>query len=150
MEESLLQAIKKDDIKAFNALMEKNSNGAYRLGRFPVLSLLYLYKSRKILSSYEAELLKISNYEELREPVEISKKFAAKAGKCLRLYWGEVVSPQEMLLILDKTKRLKRIFPLAKPSEQVKRRLQQIYSIKYSLGVRFEGDEIIIEKRPMS
>ncbi|MDE7297160.1 MAG: hypothetical protein K2N84_07850, partial [Clostridia bacterium] len=118
--ENLLQAIKKDDTKAFGAFMEKAPCGAYRLGRFPVLSLLYLYKSRRILSAYEESFLRISSHEALREPVEVSKKFSAKAGKCLRLYLNEIVSPLEMLLILDKTKRLKRVYSFTKPSSAIK------------------------------
>lgn len=146
----MFQAIKNDDINTFNALMEKAQCGAYRLGRFPVLSLMYLYNSRKLLSLYEEKFLKIASYEEFREPVEISKKFAPKAGKCLRLYLNETVSPLEMLLILDKTRRLKRVYPQTRPSAAVKERLKTIYSIKYSLSVRFEGDNIIIDKRPLS
>ena len=65
-EEKLLQAIEKDDIKAFDAMMEEGSCGGYRLGRFPVLSLLYLYHARKILSFYEEKFLKISTWKELR------------------------------------------------------------------------------------
>ncbi|MDE7439775.1 MAG: hypothetical protein K2N23_04635 [Clostridia bacterium] len=150
IENGLLEAVKKDDIKAFNALMEKARCGAYRLGRFPVLSLLYLYKSRKILSAYEEKFIKITAFQPLREPAEISKKFSGKAGKCLRLYLNEIVSPLEMLLILDKTRRLKRVYPLTKPSAAVKERLKQIYSIKYSLNVKFEDDNIIIDRRPLS
>lgn len=150
IEESLLQALKKDDKKAFDALMKDAQCGAYRLGRFPVLSLAYLYKSKKIISAYEATFIKITAYEALREPAEISKKFSAKAGKCLRLYLSETVTPLEMLLILDKTRTLKRVYPLTKPPQAVKARLQSIYSIRYSLGVKFEGNDIIIDKRPLS
>ncbi len=150
IEISLLQAVKKDDIKAFGALMEKAQCGAYRLGRFPVLSLMYLYKSRKLIHAYEERFLKITSYNILREPVEISKEFSQKAGKCLRLYFGEVVSPLEMLLILDKTKRLKRVFPSTKPSAAVKERLKAIYKIKYYLNVACEGDNIVIDRRPLS
>lgn len=149
-ESSLLQAIKKDDIKAFNALMEKAQCGAYRLGRFPVLSLLYLYKSRKILKEYEEKFLAISSYEELGEPIEVSKKFSGKARKCLRLYLDEVISPLEMLLILDRTQHLKKVFPMTKPSSQIKGRLKAIYSIKYALGVRYAGDSISLDRRPLS
>ena len=131
IEERLLQAIKKDDIKAFDALMERAQCGAYRLGRFPTLSLLYLYNSRKILKKYEESFLKITAFEALREPAELSKKFSSKAGKCLRLYLNEIVSPIETLLILDKTKRLTKVFPLTKPSSSVKGRLRSIYYIKY-------------------
>ncbi|MDE6441836.1 MAG: hypothetical protein K2L12_03670 [Clostridia bacterium] len=150
IEESLFQAIKKDDIKAFAALMQKARCGACRLGRFPVLSLMYLYKSRRLISEYGQSFLKNTNFEVLREPVEVSNTFSAKAGKCLRLYLNEVVSPLEMLLILDRIKQLKGIYPLTKPSADVKRRLKSIYWIKYSLNVKFEGDDIILDKRPLS
>ena len=150
IEEELLQAIEKDDIKAFNALMDKAQCGRYRLGRFPVLSLLYLYSSHAIISAYEDKFVKISAWEELNEPARIVKRFSKKAGKCLRLYFNRVVSPLEMLLILDRTKRLKRIYPLVKPSEAVKSRLKTIYYVKYSLGIKFEGDEIIIDRRPLN
>ena len=105
-EEKLLEAIQKDDIKAFDALMEEAQCGVYRLGRFPVLSLLYLYKSRKILSSYEEKFIKTASWEELKEPASVAKEFSGRAGKCLRLYLSEIVSPLEMLLILDENKRL--------------------------------------------
>ncbi|MDE6188768.1 MAG: hypothetical protein K2G37_00580 [Clostridia bacterium] len=151
IENSLLEAIKKDDIKAFGAMMEKAQCGAYRLGRFPTLSLMYLYKSRKLISEYEERFLAITSYNELSEPIEISNKFSAKAGKCLRRYLNEIVSPLEMLLILDNTRRLKRVYPLAKNvSAGVKWRLNSIYYIKYSLSVKFEGNDIIIEKRPLN
>ena len=150
IEESLLQAIKKDDIKAFDALMERTQGGAYRLGRFPLLSLLYLYKSRKILSEHEERFLKVTSFEELKEPIELSKKFSSKAGKCLRLYLSEIVSPIEMLLILDRSNHLKKVFPMTKPSSAVKGRLRSIYYIKYSLGMKFVGDDIILDKRPFT
>ncbi len=150
IENSLLEAVKKDDIKAFDGLGEKARSGAYRLGRFPVLSLLYLYKSKKILSAYEDKFIKTTDFEELGEPAVISSEFSAKAGKCLRLYFNETVTPLEMLLILDKIRRLKRVYPLAKPSQSVRLRLQSIYFLKYSLGVRFEGNEIILDRRPLT
>lgn len=150
IEENLLDAIVKDDIKAFNAISENAQCGGYRLGRFPVLSLLYLYKSRKILSAYEEKFIKITTWEALREPASIAKDFSEKAGKCLRLYLNEVVSPLEMLLILDRTRKLKSVYPLTKASSAVKDRLQSIYSVKYSLNIKFESNDIILERRPLS
>lgn len=150
IEQSLLEAIKNDDIKAFDALMETTQCGAYRLGRFPVLSLMYLYKSRKLLSAYEDMFLKTTNSVTLSEPAEVSKKFSARAGKCLRLYFNEVVSPLEMLLIMDNTSRLKRVYPKTNLSSAIKGRLKSIYYIKYSLNVKFEGNEIVIDRRPLT
>ena len=149
-QQKLLQAIEADDIYAFDALMETAQCGRYRLGRFPVLSLLYLYDARKIISAYEHELISISEWEQKSEPASILKLFTEKAGKCLRLYRDTVVSPPEMLLILDKRKRLKKLYPLFNPSEAVKARLKSIYFVKYALGVRFEDGNIILDRRPLS
>lgn len=150
IEENLLQAIKNDDIKAFDAMMDKTQCGTYRLGRFPVLSLLYLYKSRKLLSAYEDTFLKINGYVALPEPIEISGKFSAKAGKCLRLYFNEVVSPLEMLLILNNVKKVKEVYPALNISSAVKGRLKSIYYIRYGLNVKYEGNGILFDKRPLN
>lgn len=149
LSQKLLTAIQYDDLNAFFELTEKHPCGKYRLGRFPVLSLLYLYKAKRILAAYESEFITISAWEALDEPTDAAGRFSAAAGKCLRLYFDKVVSPLEMLLILDKTKRLKKLYSLAKPSEAVKARLKSVYFIKYSLGVKFEGDSIIIDRRPL-
>ena len=149
-EEELLEIIQKDDIKAFDTLTSKARCGTYRLGRFPVLSLLYLYNSRKIISAYEEKFIKITAFKELHEPTGVGKLFAERAGKCLRLYMEEVVSPLEMLLILDNTKKLKKLYPQLKLSEAVKLRLRSIYSVRYSLQIKFAGNEIIIPKRPLN
>ena len=149
-EQKLLQAIEKDDIKTFNALMEEARCGSYRLGRFPVLSLMYLYSSRKLLAAYEEKFLKIPSWEELREPAELSKRFLKAAGKCLRLYFSEVVTPLEMLLILDRDKHAKKIYPHVKPSEAVKERMRSIYAIKYALGIQFKGNQLLLDRRPLT
>ena len=63
------EAIKKDDCAAFAALSENDRIGAYRYGRFPALSLMYLYKSKKLLKLYEEELIKVNDYTPVPEPV---------------------------------------------------------------------------------
>ena len=42
-ENKLLDAIKKDDLKSFDMLMPTNADLNLCYGRFPILSLLYLY-----------------------------------------------------------------------------------------------------------
>lgn len=146
----MLRAIEYDDTIAFGTLMDETECGRIRLGRFPVLSLMYLYNSRRLISAYEREFLEISSWKVLGEPSRIVNRFAVKAGKCLRLYFDKVVSPLEMLLVLDKTKRLKKVYPYTRPTDEIKNRLQSIYFIKYSLGISFNGDGIIIDRRPLS
>lgn len=149
-EEQLLSVIEKDDLKAFNALMEKARCGSYRLGRFPVLSLLYLCASRKILAAYEVQFLKITSWTELSEPARLTRRFSKVAGKCLRLYFNETVSPLEMLIMLDKGKHAQKVYPKTKLSEAVKERMQLIYAIKYALALKFEGNELLIARRPLT
>lgn len=145
----MLTAIKNDDLAAFDAITATTPTGGYRMGRFPVLSLLYLFSSRKILKKYEERFVKISVWEEVGEPVAISARFMQVAGKCLRLYMDEVVSPIEMLLILDKTRKVKRLYPVVRPSDAVRGRLKSIYYIKYSLKATVTSKTLIVAPRPL-
>ncbi len=148
--EKTFEAILRDDAVSFGALMEKDRIGAYRYGRFPVLSLMYLFKSKKLIKRYEEEFIKITSFTEKNEPVTAFSEFKKIAGKCLRLYFSEIVSPLEMLLISDDIRRLKRIYPLAKPSEDIKKRLKEAYFIRYGLNVKYENGRIILDRRPLS
>lgn len=149
LEEKLLCAIKKDDVKAFKAMADAKP-GSRRLGRFPVLSLMYLYGACRLIKEFEGEYLKINAWDELAEPAEAAAMFAKRAGKCLRLYFDEVVSPIETLLILDKSAKVKKAYPIANPPEPVRSRLKAIYRIKYGLGVTFKGRSIALDRRPLT
>ena len=65
--EKTFEAILRDDAVSFGALMEKDRIGAYRYGRFPVLSLMYLFKSKKLIKRYEEEFIKITSFTEKNE-----------------------------------------------------------------------------------
>ena len=51
--ERLLRAIIDDNIEEFSSLVKSNATKSIRFGRFPLLSLLYLYGSKRILKVYE-------------------------------------------------------------------------------------------------
>ena len=93
MQEELLWeifiAIKKDDIKAFDKHMAEPHAKEIAFGRFPLLSLCYLYDSSKIIKKYENELIKINNYIRFAENDEMYSKFKAIAHRVLRLYVGD-------------------------------------------------------------
>lgn len=148
--EKLFSSIKNDDIKAFDELNSQSPCAPVCFGRFPILSVMYLFSSRKLIKKYEDKFIRNSARKELPELTDISSAFRKKAGKCLRLYAEETVSPLEMLLILDKTAALKRIYPSARPSSAVKARLKTVYSIKYGLNLDFDGEEIVMERRPLT
>ena len=56
---NLLDAIKKDNVKAFGKIIQDAECLLFTYGRFPVLSLCYLWDSWKIISKYESRLISI-------------------------------------------------------------------------------------------
>ena len=148
--EKLFQALKNDDVKQFRSCMETNHCGSLRLGRFPVLSVMYLYNSRRLLFAYEKSFLKHNSWQDIGEPMELSVKFRDVAGKCLRLYFNETVSPVEMLLLLNRDFKLRRVFAKARVTPPVKQRLKDIYYIKWGLQAEFARNKIMLQSRPLT
>ena len=146
----LWEAIEKDDIKAFAGCMEKYPCGSFRFGRFPVLSALYLCGSSKILKAYESQFISVSSWQALSEPISLATKFRKTAGKCLRLYLDEVVTPPEMLAITEQTPKLKNKFTKFRLSSAAKQRVKDIYTIKYGLEVVYEGNGAYFPRRPIN
>lgn len=174
-QEKLFQALKNDNLQEFANCMETTPCGSLRLGRFPVLSIMYLYNSKRLLHAYEQSFLKHNSWQNISdvaeqsekvrdalsgtnsnswqnssEPVELSAKFRSVAGKCLRFYLNETVSPVEMLLILGKDGKLKKVFSATNMTAPVKQRLKDIYYVKWALSAKFNGNEIILERRPLT
>ena len=110
-ENNLLEAIKKDDLKSFSLLMPTNADLNLCYGRFPILSLLYLYSSFKILSKFEKALLPIHNFRIVEERNEIYKKFKTRAKKSIRFFSNdEIIFPVLMLGVLNEREILKHNF----------------------------------------
>ena len=89
----ILQAIKQDNLVLFSSLVKGNKTLCF--GRFPLLSLCYLYKAKKIIKKFKFELLRIKNFVFCTEPTSLYKDLRRVAGKCLRLYIHDdaVVTP---------------------------------------------------------
>lgn len=141
----IFQAIKLNDLVLFSASIKGNENLAF--GRFPLLSLCYLYNATKIIKHYKTKLGKMIKYKVVDENFEIYKKFRSVAGRCLRLYSGEniIVSPLEMLAILHKDNKVKKHFNVFEKDEIIINNLTKIYSI-YGQKVEIKTNGIIIEK----
>lgn len=147
---NFFDAIVKDDLEYFLSI-EENDWSKFRFGRFPVLSIMYLFGAKKLLLKYEPTLLQISDYPSvLDEPYVLINKFSSVAKKALRLYWrGDLVTPCEMLLIIDRTSHLKKIYPYVRHSPALRKNLTKIYYIKYGLKLSIDGDVIMMERRPL-
>ena len=125
----VLLAIKSDNLVLFADLFKDYKNIA--LGRFPMLSLCILYKAKKIMKKYQQSLLGIREYKVIDEPREVYARFKTFAGKALRLYINEdsLVSPLEMLAIMNRTRKLKKLYPKFASNETLRNRLKAIFNI---------------------
>ena len=146
----LLKALQKDNVKEFKSCMDESNCGTLRLGRFPVLSVMYMYKCRRLLRIYEKTFLRYNSWRDVGEPLDLAAKFRAVAGKCLRLYLNETVSPIEMLLLLDRNLKVKKVFPQLRVVPPVKQRLKEIYYIRWGLSAEFVRDTIVLDRRPLT
>ncbi len=144
-ENNLFEAIKKDDLKSFAFLMQSNSDLNICYGRFPILSLLYLYSSFKILSKYEKFLMPIHNFKIVDEKFDIYKAFKTRAKKSVRFFEdGKTVYPILMLAVLDEKIILKNNFKFLYKNEEILQILSKIYKINYNLTVKSNAEKIDI------
>lgn len=141
----ILVAIKTNDLVLFSSCIKGNKGLSF--GRFPILSLCYLYKANKIIKKYKKELIKVTKYIFIDEPYEIYKQFKSVAGRCLRLYVKQdnLISPIEMMAIMHKDRDVKRYFNLFRRENKVIRNLQTIYTI-YVQKFKVENNKVIIGK----
>ncbi len=148
----ILEIIKRDDLASFSALFKAGAIRNLSFGRFPVLSLCYLYGAKKITKNFERELAKVNDFRRVDEPFDIYKDFRRVAGKSLRLFFNEnaVVSPLEMLAILHRDSALKRAWKGAYKNEKIEQNIEKIYTSFYSQYVKVLGTKIRVGLRKIS
>jgi len=149
---NLLNSIKSDNLLLFTQLVEHNESISF--GRFPILTLCYLYKAKKIIKHHSDTLSQITNYTVINEDYSIYKEFLKYAGRTLRLYTSNnTISPIELLAIMHKDGRVKKLYNQYNQnqliSEQIQNNLKNIYSI-WGQEIYFGNTELIIEKKPLS
>ncbi len=129
--ESLLNAVKNDDVTLFGRFLSDGGDLACRFGRFPLLSLCYLHGSNRILRKYEKKMLKIPTYPTvLREDRASYLIFRAKAGRALHLYVqpDSVVTPLETLAVLQKHDYLQEVYKKGYADDASRARISYIES----------------------
>lgn len=145
---TILQTVKEDNLALFSAYIEGKESLCF--GRFPLLTLCYMYEADKIIAKYRDVLSSIRKYTVVAEPFELYKKFREVAGRALRLYRDDeaIVSPIEMLAILKKDRLVKKYFGKFYITEKAKRNLKAIYKQSH-LKVSIESGSIDIAHRPL-
>lgn len=150
-ENKLLEAIKKDDLKSFSLLMPTNADLNLCYGRFPILSLLYLYSSFNILSKFEKLLMTIHNFRVIDERNELYKTFKLKAKRTIRFFSGdEIVYPALMLAVLNEKTILEHNFKFLFKNAEINEKLSKIYKIRHNSEVEVSADLVKIPTRKPS
>lgn len=149
-EKKVLDAIKNDDLKSFSFLMPTNADLNLCFGRFPILSLLYLYSSYDILAKFEDALMPIHNYKIINEPIEIYKDFRRVARKAVRFFEGEeIVYPILMLAVLDERIILKSKYKFLFKNVEIIEKLQKIYNLAQKYNVNVTDDKIFYTREKL-
>ena len=127
---NIFEAIKCDDLVTFSALMQNEGDKIFSIsfGRFPMLSVCYLYNAKKIITMYEDKLIKTGNFVRVYEPFEIYEKFVKLAKKSFRLYMQEdsTVYPIEMLVFTRQYDYLSNKYVLLYKNESILRNIEYI------------------------
>lgn len=153
VEQQILAAIKADNIEEFSKFIsQKRGYLSLCYGRFPVLSICYLYKSSKIIKEHQRALSTITVYTYTDEDFDVYKKFKEYAKRCLRLYRAEksIVSPLEMLAILEDSVYLTEVYDVLSKNQTIVDNIAEIYQINHSQTIEQSKDEIIIKKKRLS
>ena len=127
---NIFEAIKLDDLVTFSALMENEGDKIFSIsfGRFPILSVCYLYNAKKIIAMYEDRLIKTGNFVRIYEPFEIYEKFIKLAKKSFRLYMQEdsIIYPIEMLVFTRQYDYLSNKYVLLYKNESIFKNIEYI------------------------
>ncbi len=148
LRERLFGVIQKDDVSGFGAFVTPEVLSCI-FGRFPLLSLLYLYDAKRIVKRYLAELLKERPHTAQAGFPQADDLFRKKAGKCLRYYADAVVSPLEMLAVLGKRSELVKLYKVYPGASRVLPMIHKIYFTRLGEGVTVIGDKLVLPKEPL-
>lgn len=150
--QEIFKAVKEDNIKKFDAYMETGVNRTLRYGKFPLLSVCYLFKANKIIKKHEKMLLNNKSYNKVPEESEIYEEFRRYNKRCLRIYLGadSIVSPLEMLYIMGEKHQFECAYPMAYRNDAVNKNLKKLHKIQTDEDLKYKGQVPIIPKKPMS
>ena len=149
----VMSAIREDNIRDFDRLLDtRRGLLSMRFGRFPLLSLMYLYDATVLINVYEERLLGTISYTLAPEDHHASTLFRRKAGHALRLYLTEddIVTPLEMLAVLDEPARLNYLIREAvRPDQRTLTNIKKIYILHHKRPAKTDGFTVVATPRPL-
>jgi|GEM_PF-1836835 len=111
----ILDFIRLDNEAEFSKAIQTNKNKCLSFGRFPILSLCYIYAAKKIIKKHEKRLLRIDEYNKIElEPLDAYSVIKDNSGTLLRqIQHLEIICPLVVLAILDKAGKIQKIISSA-------------------------------------
>lgn len=138
----VFEAIKSDDLNLFRQIIQSNSDLNLCYGRFPILSLCYLYESYRILDKYEKYMFQIKNFLVIDEKFEMYQKFKLRAKKSIRLFRDKkIIMPIEMLAILDERQKIAKDYQKYYKNAEITSNIEKIYSLTNKTEVEAKIDK---------
>ena len=145
----LFHHLKNDDDEAFTSLIEKNRAYNISFGRFPLLSVMYMYNSKNLLKHFKERLYRVVDYDKQMELSEIYIEFKSIAKRSIRLYTkNQIVTPFEMLLIKGDNVEFLKFYK--NTSKEEFDRLNLISKIVTGKEIICEDDKLVLPKRPLT
>lgn len=136
-------AVINNDVKTLKTLLSDKEYLKLSFGRFPILSLAYLYESNGVIKVLEPTLQNITEYTILEEETKDYLRFKRKAGKTLRLYLnGQIVTPAEMAAVIGDGLAVKANLKNGVNTDRIKK----IYRLTHSQEVKKKGNSIIVPR----
>lgn len=150
--EKIFEVIKKDDEEGFVTFVVQKNLQNLCFGRFPLLSVCYLFDSKKIISKYEKTLGKINKFEICYEPFEIYKRFKVLAKKSMRLYLNKnsICYPIEMLAVLDRRNKIAKDYKFLFKNEEILTNLTKIYKLNSKIEINATSENFVCETKKLS
>ena len=141
--ERIRLAVIANDVKTLDTLLIDKESASLCFGRFPILSLAYLYSAHKVIRKYEKVLSKVKEYIQVEEYFEDYLLFKKKAKKSLRLYLnGQIITPIEMSALLCDSQGVKTHLASTQNLDRVKK----IYRLTHNVEVKKSGNSIVVPR----
>lgn len=144
----LYQYIKEDNVKGFDSMITDRLL-SLKLGRFPLLSLMYLNKSYSLLAKYEDRLKEVTDADYIKddEPQAIYNDFKNVVGKAMRFYLSDrTVEPEEMLAIMGSSQKLESEWLTFQRYPSSIENIRKIYQLNFDQTITVTRMEIILPK----
>jgi len=149
--QKIFNAIQEDNCGIIATLIKEDADVlSYVFGRFPVLSLCYMYQATSIIKKYKDNFYSLTYYKKVFEPDEAYIKFKSVAGVHLRKFPSTaIVTPSEMLALLNEIPYICSNITKLKPSAKAR---DNIISVCNRRGQKasFTHDKFVASSPPLN